>query len=349
MSRGEQPVPPVSLGWRSRDERRPNTDVSVEGVRSGTGASGRHRRLPAGGDPCPRRGERVREIDVARDRQRLRPPRRRQRRDRRPAAPLGHTGRGPQARPRNRLPDLLARARPVGRREPVPLDAAQRAAGLRPDGGMGDGEARRVRPRPAPEGADGRALARRAPAARSRQVAARPPEGAAARRADHGSGPRGSRASAHARARTQPFRSRDRLRQPPAAGGARDRRPHHRPPRRRVAGNVRRGRHDGGRPRGADDRQAARARLSGAARSRRGARGRARRHRPARRALRARRPDRRQGRDPRDRRRRGQRPAAVSPRARRDRASRRERGVRRPRARSPLASGAAPASRSSPS
>ena len=83
----------------------------VEGVRSGAGASRGQRRLPCRRDPRARRGERVREVDAARDRERLprsRRGRRRGRRARRGGASLPPRRR--RARSRHRLPDVLARA-----------------------------------------------------------------------------------------------------------------------------------------------------------------------------------------------------------------------------------------------
>ena len=72
-------------------------------------------------------------------------------------------------------------------------------------------------------------------------------EGAAPRRADDRARARGDRAAPCARVRAEPDRSRRHVRQPPAAGGARDRRPDHRAARRREPGHVRGGRDVGGR------------------------------------------------------------------------------------------------------
>ena len=127
-------------------------------------------------------------------------------------------------------------------------------------------------PRRPGDGARGLAVARRAAAARGRQGAARQAEGAPARRADDGARAGGRRAAPCARLRAEPGRGRRRLRQPSAAGGARHRRPHHGPPRRRLPGDVRRGRDVGGKPRRAHDRAAAPARVPGAARPRSGPR-----------------------------------------------------------------------------
>ena len=112
-------------------------------------------------------------------------------------------------------------------------------------------------------------------------------------------GPERHRAAPRARVRAEPCRRRHRLRQPSAARGARHRRPHHRPSRRRLPGDVRGRRDVGGEPRRADDRAAAPARLSGAARPGGAARGAACRLGPSRRAIRADRPRGREGRDPR--------------------------------------------------
>ena len=150
------------------------------------------------------------------------------------------SGRGPEARPRHRVPDLLARPRPVGRREPLSRRARGRAAGVRPHGGVGGGESSREFELDVPvDGAARVAVARRAAAPRGRQGAARPAEGPAPRRADDGARARGGRAAPRARARAEPGGRRHRLRQPPAAGGARHRRPRHRPARRRRPGHVR--------------------------------------------------------------------------------------------------------------
>ena len=115
-------------------------------------------------------------------------------------------------------------------------------------------------------------------------------------------------------------RRRHRLREPPAAGGARDRRSHQRPSRRGESRNVRSRRDDRGRAGRAHDRTAAPARLPRARRGRTRARGAARGLGASRRPLRPHRPQGREGRDPRYRRRRGQRPGAVPARARRCRA-----------------------------
>src|SRR5581483_3977030 len=130
--------------------------------------------------------------------------------------------------------------------------------------------------------------------------------------------------------------------EPPAAGGARGRRPSHRVARRRRTGNVRRIRCLRGRARRADDRPAAQGRVPRAARAHGPRRRHARRERPARRAVRPDRPRRRQGRDPRHRRRRGQRPGAVPPRTCRGRAFRGVCVLRRRGARHALAARPAP-------
>ena len=163
------------------------------------------------------------------------------------------------------VPDVLARPRPLGRGEPLPRRTAKPAAVVRTDGGMGLGEARGVRARSPGRGADEDALARKPAVPRGDQGAARPAEGAAPGRADDRVRSGGRRAAARDRARAEPRRRRHRLRQPPPPGGARDRRPRHRAPRRRRPGDIR-GRLDvGGEPGRADDRAAAPARVSGAA------------------------------------------------------------------------------------
>ena len=318
----------------------------VEGVRSGTGAPRRQRRLPRGRDPCARRGERVREIDIARDRERLRPPGRR-RPSRSAGSPaLGLARRGPQARPRHRVPDLLARPRPVGRREPLPRRAAQRAADVRPDGGVGGGEARRVRPRRPRDGAVGSLSLAERQLLEVVKVPARPAEGAPPRRADDGARPGGRRAAARARAPSTA--GRESASSTSATGCRRCSASPTASPSFATASARGRSTRAGmseeslvalmiGRP------------LQLAFPERHDAAGerevRARRLGPARRALRADRPRGREGRDPRDRRRRGQRAGAVPPRARRDRARRRQRRLQRPRARPPLAARPAPRGR----
>ena len=102
---------------------------------------------------------------------------------------------------------------------------------LRPTYGRMDGwaarPAGRVRPRHLADRARGDALARGETAPRGRQGAARPAEGAAPRRADDGPRAGGRRPAPRAGSRAEPRRRRDRLRQPPAAGGPRHRRPDH--------------------------------------------------------------------------------------------------------------------------
>ena len=128
------------------------------------------------------------------------------------------SGGGPIARARDGVPDVLARARALRRREPLPRRArARRAAVVRADAGVGRGEARGVRPRPAGGGADAVAVARQPAVPRGDQGAARPAEGAAPGRADDGVRAGGRRAPARARARAEPCRGRHRLRQPPSA------------------------------------------------------------------------------------------------------------------------------------
>ena len=119
---------------------------------------------------------------------------------------------------------------------------AEREAEVRADGGVGGGEARRVRARRPADGGRGVAVARRAAAARGRQGPARQAEGAPPRRADDRARAGRRRAASRAGVRAKPGRRRRRLRQPSTAGGARHRRPHHRSSRRCLPGDVRRGR-----------------------------------------------------------------------------------------------------------
>ena len=123
---------------------------------------------------------------------------------------------------------------------------------------MGGGEARGVRSRRPADGGRGVAVARRAAAPRGRQGPARQAEGAPPRRADDRAWAGGCRAAPCAGLRAEPGRRRHRLRQPPAARGARHRRPHHRSSRRRLPGDLRSRGHVGGKPRRAHDRTAAR-------------------------------------------------------------------------------------------
>ena len=240
---------------------------SVEGVRSSTGASRGQRRLPCWRDPRARRGERVREIDIAGDRQWLPRSRRGHRRGRRDGAPQSFCGREPQARPRHRLSDVLARVAPDGGRESLPRGTVRAPTDLRTHEWMGGRPAWRLRPRHLADRARGDALARGETAPRGRQGAARRAEGVAPRRADDGARARGRRPSPRAGSRAEPRRRRDRLRQPPPARGPRHRRPDQRSPRRRGPGDVR-GRLDvGGEPRRAHDRASARARVSAATRA----------------------------------------------------------------------------------
>ena len=224
----------------------------VESVRSGAGAPRRQRRLPRGRDPLSRRRERVREVDVAGDRERLSRPRRGRRRDRRTTSAPRDSRRGPEARSRHRVPDLLAPPRPLGGREPLPRRARRRPAHVRAHAEVGGVDCRGVRARRPGEGARRVAVARATTASRGRQVAAREAEGAPARRADDGARARGGRATPRPRQGAKQGRGRNRLREPPAPRGARDRRPHQRASRRREAGDVRRVRHVGRSPGRAD-------------------------------------------------------------------------------------------------
>ncbi len=97
-------------------------------------------------------------------------------------------------------------------------------------------------------------IARRPAAARGGESSASGAKGVASGRADDRARARGHRAASHARLRAEQAGSRGDVRQPPATGGARDRRPDHRPSRRGCPGDVRRGRDVGGRTRSADDR-----------------------------------------------------------------------------------------------
>ena len=205
--------------------------LALRGISKSFGAvqarSGRQHRVPRRGDPRARRGERVREVDVAGRRQRVSRPRRRQRRDRRHGAPASLPGRDAQARPRHGLPDVLARARPVGGRKPLSGGARRATTDVRAHGGVGGGAPLGVRARH-PAGSGRRiALARAAAALRGRQGVARRAEGAAPRRADDGARAGGRRAPPCPRRRAEPCRRRDRVREPPAAGGPEHRRPCH--------------------------------------------------------------------------------------------------------------------------
>ena len=243
----------------------------VEGVRSGAGAPRRQRRLPRRGDPRARRGERVREIDIAGIASGFVHPDE-------GAVEIGGTERRRVSPAETRrlglgmaYQTLLARPRPVGGREPLSRGARRATTDVRAHGGVGGG---------AGSGSSSSTSRRRRPPGRCRSPSgsssrssrpARQAEGAAPRRADDGARAGGRRAAPRARVRAEPRRRRHRLRQPPAAGGARHRRPRHRPSRRRLPGDVR-GRHDvGGEPRRADDRAAAPARLPGARTTRDGA------------------------------------------------------------------------------
>ncbi len=89
------------------------------------------------------------------------------------------------------------------------------------------------------ESAYEKALTRQPAVPRGDQGAPGPPESAAPGRADDRVRAGGRGTTARARARAEPRRRRHRLRQPPPAGGARDRRSRHRPPRRGRPGDVR--------------------------------------------------------------------------------------------------------------
>ena len=171
--------------------------------------------------------------------------------------------RGPEARPRAwRTRPIRTSSTSRSPRTSTSPSPGEPAAVVRPHGGVGLRKARGVRARRPGDGADRVAVARGTAVPRGDQGAARPAEGPAPGRADDGARAGGRRAPARARARAEPRRGRHRLRQPPAAGGARHRRPRHRPPRRRLPGHVRGRRHVRGEPRRADDRPAAPARVS---------------------------------------------------------------------------------------
>ena len=189
----------------------------VQGLRSRASAPGCHLRLPRRGDSRARRGERVREVDIARDREWRSRARRGHCRGRRQGAPSSHSGRCTGAGPRHRVSDVLARPRPDGRAEPLPRRARRPPTGIRAHGGVGGGQARRV-PARRPRGRNrGDAVTPATSAARGRQSLATQAEGAPARRADDRARAGGGGTVAHARARAQPLRRRHRLRQPPAA------------------------------------------------------------------------------------------------------------------------------------
>ena len=207
-----------------------------------------------------------REIDTARDSQRVPRSRRGHHRGRRDRAPASVSRREPQARSRHGLSDVLARVAPVDGREPLPRGTVRPATDVRSHGRVGGLAARRVRPRHLADRVRGDALARGTTAPRGRQGTARPAEGVAPRRADDCPRPRGRRPAARARSRAEPRRRRHRLRQPPAAGGPGHCRSDQRSPRRRVPGDVR-GRLDvGGEPGRPHDRASAPACVSGATR-----------------------------------------------------------------------------------
>ena len=239
----------------------------LEDVRSGAGAERGQRRVPAGRDPRPRRRERVREIDLARHRERLPRPGRGSRRDRgsRPGQGIACGGTAPRAR--HRVPGLLARPRPVGRREPLPRRARGRAADLRAAWRVGGGDARASSTSTSPSTplTGSLPLAERQllevakallPSRRCCSSTSRP------RR----SGRRTSSASTHSYSSRSGRESR-RLRQSPPSRGPRGRGPRHCAPRRRRAGDVRGGIGLGGEPRRADDRPAAHRRIPGATRA----------------------------------------------------------------------------------
>ena len=133
-------------------------------------------------------------------------------------------------------------------------------------------------------------------------------EGAAPRRADHRARAGGGGASPPARRRPCGRGRRYRLRQPPAAGGARDRSPGDGATGRHVPGDTCHLRDGGAAPRGTDDRAVTQACVPASQRERRAEGGAAGDRRAPRPPIRSARSDPAPRRDPRDRRRRGQRP-----------------------------------------
>ena len=156
-------------------------------------------------DPRPRRGERVREVDIARDRQRVPRSRRGLRRGGRDGRPLrGCLPPRAAARSRHGVSDVLARLAPVGSREPLPCRTAEPPTDVRRDGVVGGRPAGRssisTSRRRRPQGRS------RWPSASCSRSSRRAPgaEGVAPRRADDRARARGRRPTARAGSRAEP-------------------------------------------------------------------------------------------------------------------------------------------------
>ena len=152
----------------------------------------------------------------------------------------------PQARPGHGLPGRLVGPGRAGEEQPL-LRRGRGAPALPAPEEVGAPGPRRLRPRPraVPRRPGGLAHDGGASAVRGGQSARDRTQGAAARRAHDRARPRGGRGPPPNRPGVQASRCRRGLRQPSAAGSARDRRPDHGAPRRATSRNLRRRHHDG--------------------------------------------------------------------------------------------------------